>query len=232
MNAVNTEKRHAQFQIASRYLPGGVTAAARVGNGIGGPFYVSRGEGSKLYDLEGREYIDLHTSFGASLLGYGHPSIKEAVTEALEMGILCSHETAYHAEAARKLVEAIPCADMIRFTGSGTETTYYAIKLAREYTGKDKVIKFEGHFHGLHDYLQYNCWPPLGQGLPNIRAEGKGVPEGAAKYVIVLPFNDQTALKECIAREKDEVAAVILEPINYNSGGILPRPATWKLSAN
>jgi len=223
MNRTNTDKYTALLQKARQYLPGGVSAAARVGQGIGGPFFVSRGAGSKIYDLDGREYIDLHTSFGASLLGHGHPRIKEAVARGLDMGILCSHETEYQAEAARRLVQVLPCADMVRFSGSGTETTYYAIKLAREYTGKDKIIKFEGHFHGLHDYLQYNCWPPSGKGWPKVYPEGAGVPKGAAKHVIVLPFNDLAVLEETIQREKDDVAAVILEPINYNSGGILPQ---------
>lgn len=209
---------------ASQVLPGGVSAAARAAKEAGGPYYMARGEGARLYDVEGREYIDMHTSFGAALLGHGHPRIKEAVARSLEMGILCAYETAYQGQAAGKLVDALPAADMVRFTGSGTETTYYAIKLAREVTGKDKIIKFEGHFHGFHDYLQYNYWPPAGQGYPNVYSETGGVPAGAAKYIIVIPFNDLGILESTIRRHKDEVAAVILEPINYNSGGILPLP--------
>jgi glutamate-1-semialdehyde 2,1-aminomutase len=213
-----------QWEYTSQYLPGGVSASARLNKALGGPFYASRGEGAYVYDLEGRRYVDMHNSFGAALLGHGHPAIRRAVTKAADLGILCAHETVHHAEAARRLVEVLPCADMVRFSGSGTETTYYAIKLAREFTGREKVIKFEGHFHGFHDYLQYNCWPPIGEGLPAIRPEAAGVPEGAQKYVIVLPWNDVEAFAGVVRERGDEIAAAIMEPINYNSGGILPRP--------
>lgn len=224
MTTEDFSTHQAAYDFASHYLPGGVSAAARAAKDVGGPHFMARGDGARLYDIEGQEYIDVHTSHGASLLGYGHPRIKEAVAQSLEMGILCAHETAYHGQAAMKLANVLPCADMVRFTGTGTETTYYTIKLAREFTGKDKIIKFEGHFHGFHDYLQYNYWPPAGQGYPNIYSETGGVPDGASKYVIVLPFNDLQALETAIQDHKDEVAAVILEPINFNSGGILPQP--------
>ncbi len=212
------------YQYASQFLPGGVSAAARAGKAVGGPFYMARGRGSRLQDVEGNEYIDLHTSHGAALLGHGHPRITEAVARSLEMGMLCAYETEAHGAVANRLVDLLPGADMVRFTATGTETTYYAVKLAREFTGRHKVLKFEGHFHGFNDYLQFNFWPPEESRYPKVFQETPGVPPGAEKHVIVLPFNDVDLLEDAIRQEGDEMAAVILEPINYNAGGIRPLP--------
>jgi len=211
---------------AQRYLVGGVCSSARTHPGLGRPFFISRGDGSKIYDLEGREYIDLCTSYGAALLGHNHPKINAAVQQALEMGTICSYETPYHAQLAKKVCELIPCAELVRFTGSGTETTMHALRVARAATGKDRIVKFEGHFHGYHDYVQFNWWPEAvdyepGQPRPLIR-ESAGMPAGMEQYLIVLPFNDVAALETTLTQRKDEIAAVILEPINYNSGCIVP----------
>lgn len=212
------------YQSASQVLPGGVSAAARAGKAVGGPFYMARARGSRLHDIEGHEYIDLHTSHGAALLGHGHPRITEAVAKAMEMGMLCAYETEAHGAVAKRLVDLLPGADMIRFTATGTETTYYAVKLAREFTGRHKVLKFEGHFHGFNDYLQFNFWPTEGNRYPRVSEETPGVPPGAEKHVIVLPFNDMDLLENTLRQQGDEIAAVILEPINYNAGGIRPLP--------
>lgn len=212
------------YRSSARVLPGGVSAAARAGRGVGGPVYMARGEGARLYDVEGREYIDLHTSHGASLLGHGHARIQEAVCESLDMGMLCAYETEAHGTVARRLVELLPGADMIRFTATGTETTFYTVRLAREFTGKRKVLKFEGHFHGYNDYLQFNLWPPGGKGYPGLYQESRGALPGAEQHTIVLPFNDVDLLVDAINRHGHDIAAVILEPVNYNSGGIRPLP--------
>jgi glutamate-1-semialdehyde 2,1-aminomutase len=221
--ATNAER---YFEEARQVLPGGVTAAARIHGGLGRPFVVARGEGSRLYDVDGREYIDFCTSFGASLLGHGHPAVKAAVEEALARGILCSHELPEHAAAASQLAELVPCAELVRFTTSGTETTWHAIRTARAYTGKNVVVKFEGHFHGYHDYLGYSSWPPLDEAgppdAPAVRPESGGIPPELQQFVIVLPFNNPEILERTLRARAGEIAAVILEPINYNSGGILP----------
>ena len=208
---------------AKKVLPGGVTASARLNGYLGRPFFVSRGEGSRLYDLDGRPYIDVCTSFGASLLGHRHPAVVEALAKVGEMGVACSMEFTAQVELAEKLSSAVPSAEMVRFTLSGTETTWYAVRLARVFTGKSKIIKFEGHFHGYNDYLQYNYWPLPGHGLPNLQEETPGFPAEAREQVIVLPFNDLQAVEETIEREGDQIAGVFLEPVNYNSGGIQPR---------
>jgi glutamate-1-semialdehyde 2,1-aminomutase len=212
------------YELASKYLPGGVCSSARVNKSLGRPFYISRAEGSKVYDMEGNEYIDLCTSFGSALIGHSHPKVVDAINNALDMGIMCAYENEWHARLAQRLAETIPCIDMVRFTLSGTETTYYAVKLAREYTGRKYVVKFEGHFHGFNDYLAYNYWPSKDGMWPTITPALKGLPEYLKQGFIVLPFNDFELIEDTLNKRGHEIAAVILEPVNYNSGTILPQP--------
>jgi glutamate-1-semialdehyde 2,1-aminomutase len=210
------------YRRAQQSIPGGVTAAARINRYLGRPFFASRGEGSKIYDLEGRPYVDMNTSNGAALLGHRHPSICQALAKAAEIGIVCATEFEQQTLLAEKLIETVPCMEMVRFTLSGTETTSYAVRLAHVYTGRRKVVKIEGHFHGFNEYLQYNCWPSSGDGLPAVKAESGGFPEQLQDSVIVLPFNDIEAVERTIHAEADQIAALILEPLNYNAGCIEP----------
>jgi glutamate-1-semialdehyde 2,1-aminomutase len=209
---------------AAQYLVGGVTAGARATTLLDTPFFAERAAGSRITDVDGRTYLDLHTSFGAALLGHGHPCITAAVQDALARGILCAFEVEASSQAARKLVEMVPCAEKVRFSATGTETTYQVLKLARAVTGKHLVLKFEGHFHGFNDYVQYNYWPPRGAGLPELYVESAGALDEMAGHVYVLPFNDTAALERTVKARKHELAAVILEPVNFNGGGIRPRP--------
>ena len=217
------------YEKATTVLPGGVTASARVNKMLGRPVYMARGAGSHLWDVDGNAYIDLCTGFGATLLGHGHPAVVEAVKRAADLGFMCAMETEFQAGLAQKLADAIPCVELVRFTLSGTETTYYAIKVARAFTGRKKVLKFEGHFHGFNDYLAYNYWPPLDQGWPNRVPAAAHMPEEIGKDTLILPFNDAEKLEELLTTRGREIAAVILEPINYNSGGILPLPGYLEL---
>ena len=216
------------YQVAQRYAPGGVSAAVRLNQALGYPLYVSRGDGCLIYDLDGKEYVDMCVSHGASLLGHNHPSIKAAVMQALDMGILCSYDTIYHTALAKKIVEMVPGAEMVRYAGSGTETIMHALRLARAYTGRDKVLKFEGHFHGYQDYIYFSAAPPLDQAgppdAPIPYIESAGIPEGMKDYVIVVPFNDLDGFERAVAAHGHELAAVILEPVNYDAGCILPLP--------
>ena len=216
------------FASAKRVLPGGVSAAARVHASIGRPFFASRAHGSRVWDLDGREFIDLNMSFGAALLGHGNPRIRRAVEEALDLGMLCAFETPFQAEVARKITELVPCAELVRFTQSGTETTWHAVRTARAYTGRSKVIKFEGHFHGFNDTLGFSMWPPVEDAGPvdaptPIEASG-GMPPDAVDQIRLLPWKDAAVLERCLEAHRGEVAAVIMEPIGYNAGTILPAP--------
>jgi glutamate-1-semialdehyde 2,1-aminomutase len=214
--------------LARQVLPGGVTAAARVNPALGRPFLTARGEGPRLWDVDGRVYLDFFLSSGATLLGHGHPAIRRAVQEAADLGIVCAQETPHAALVARRLCELIPSAELVRFTNSGTETTWHAIRTARAYTGRSKVVKFEGHFHGYHDYLGWSAWPPLdkagAEAAPIPVPESGGIPAGLRDYVIVLPWNDADALERTLRAHAGDIAAVIMEPVNYNAGTILPAP--------
>jgi glutamate-1-semialdehyde 2,1-aminomutase len=223
----NESRSDSLYHQAERVLPGGVSAAARFNPALGRPFMAQRGEGSHLIDADGRSYIDLDTSFGASLLGHGHPAIKKAASQALDLGVLCALETEHQGALARRITELVPAAEMVRFTSTGTETTWHAVRTARVFTGKWRVVKFEGHFHGYSDVLGYSMWPPLAEAGPlsspiSVPQSG-GMPPGMAADVIVLPWNDLDALERTLVAHGDEIAAVIMEPVNYNSGGILPR---------
>ena len=140
---------------------------------------------------------------------------------------MCSYETEDHGRLAQKIVEMIPCAELVRLTGSGTEATMHCIRVARAYTGKEKIVRFEGHYHGLHDYLHIGGRPPVAEAgpedSPTPYIESAGVPQGMKEYVIPLPFNNLGVLERMIRGRKDEIAAVIMEPVNYNSGCIFPR---------
>lgn len=221
----------ALYAIAQAVLPGGVSSSIRYNKALGRPFYVARGEGAYIYDLEGREYVDLLTSHGATILGHNHPGIRAAIEEALRCGIVCSLETPAQSRVAAALAEMVPCVDMVRFTCSGTEATMHAIRLAREYTGREKIIKFDGHFHGFHDYVMWNYggWSPAGAveasgpaGAPRPVVRSGGIPAGIADYVLVLPPNDLEAVRRALWLHGHEIAAVILEPIHYNAGCIVP----------
>jgi glutamate-1-semialdehyde 2,1-aminomutase len=227
-SGVQPSRSESLFHEAERVLPGGVSAAARFNPALGRPFMALRGEGSHLVDVDGRSYVDLNTSFGASLLGYGHPAIARAVREALDLGILCAFETGHQSALARRITELIPAAEMVRFTNTGTETTWHAVRTARTFTGRWKIVKFEGHFHGYSDVLGYSMWPPLAEAGPVASPvslpQSGGMPPGMAADVIVLPWNDLSALERTLETRGHEIAAVIMEPVNYNSGGILPAP--------
>jgi len=219
---------HQLYEQAQCYLPGGVSATARANPAIGHPLYVARGDGSRIYDVEGREYVDMCMSHGASLLGHNHPGIKAAVKQALDLGIICSYETEHHVALARRVTELVPCAELVRFAGSGTETVMHALRLARSVTGRDKIIKFEGHFHGYADALNFSAAPPLDDAgpadAPCAYAESSGIPASARGDIVIIPFNDETALEAAFAGHGAQAAALLLEPINYDQGCILPQP--------
>lgn len=216
------------FTQAQQVLPGGVTASFRLNKATGRPLYVARGDGALVYDVDGREYVDLCMSHGASLLGHNHPRIKAAVAQGLEMGIICSYETEYHTQLAQRLTELVPCAEMVRFAGSGTETMMHGLRLARTVTGRSKIIKFEGHFHGYSDALNYSVSPPRAAAgpvhAPAVYPESAGMPAALRQDVIVVPFNDTATLTAAFDQHGDEIAALILEPINYDQGCIAPLP--------
>ncbi len=229
--AIGTEGERL-YRSAQKYLVGGISASARTNPVIGRPFYMARGQGGRVVDVDGREYIDLCMSNGAALLGHKHPAICAAVERALELGVLCGYETSAQSDVARQLTEIVPCAELVRFAGSGTETTWHAIRTARAFTGRSLVVKFEGHFHGYNDVVGFSMWPAIERAgpadAPNAVPESGGMPPAAGEDVIVLPWNDLDAVSRTLRQRGSEIAALIMEPINFDSGGILPVPGYLK----
>ncbi|HVC33371.1 MAG TPA: aspartate aminotransferase family protein, partial [Chloroflexota bacterium] len=214
------------YERAGKVLPGGVTANARTNAALGQPFYIARGEGAFVFDLDGRRYVDTCMSNGATLLGHGHPAVVSAVKRAADLGFACAYDGEVQVSLAERLVEQIPSFELVRFTTSGTEATFYVTRIARAYTGRTRVLKFEGQFHGFNDPLAFSFWPSPEEGgppdAPVARSETAGQPPSAADEIVVAPFNDADAFRRVLARYGDELAAVIMEPISYDVGAILP----------
>jgi glutamate-1-semialdehyde 2,1-aminomutase len=217
-----------QFEVARQYLAGGVSASTRVNRAIGRPMYIDRAEGCRVWDLDGREYLDLCTSHGAALIGHGNREVMAAVEQVIARGAPCSYENETHAQLARELCEAIPCCDRVRFTGSGSEATMHCLRLARAFTGRTKLLKFEGNFHGYHDQVMFALSAPAaGPGPvtdPAVAPASTGMVPALAEQLIVVPYNRPDLLEQAFARHGHELAAAICEPIYYNAGCILPTP--------
>jgi len=212
---------------AQLVMPGGVNSSTRLNQAIGMPFYASRAKGSRVWDVEEREFIDMCCAHGAALLGHGHPAIDSAMSQAVETGYVNSFETEYHEELARKVCECIPCADRIRFCSSGSEATLHLIRACRAFTNRKKIIRIEGHFHGYHELIYIGGHPPVTKFEQNRKhpyIESPGIPEEFAELIIPIPYNDIEALKEAISQHAEETAMVILEPVNYNCACIKPQP--------
>lgn len=220
-----TLKSH--YDKARKVLPGGVNSSVRFNRALDLPFYVSRTRGSRVWNIEGREFIDMCCAHGAALLGHGHPAVERALHQAIAVGFANSFETEFHEQLAARLCALIPCADRIRFCSSGTEATLHLIRACRAFTGRDKIIRVEGHFHGYHELIYIGGQPPASAFAGN-RAhpyvETPGIPAAFADFIIPVPFNDPEALARAIGDHGHEAAMVILEPVNYNSGGIMPQP--------
>jgi glutamate-1-semialdehyde 2,1-aminomutase len=221
------------FALAQKHLIGGGGAGGRYHPLLKRPLYLARGKGSRFWDVDGKEYIDFFTGSGANFLGHDHPAIADAIRRALEIGVICNGETEYHSRLADLVAEAVPCAEKIRFANSGTEATLGAIRIARGYAKKPKILKFEGHFHGMHELVWYNCATPPGE----VRADGTlapvpdtdGMPAAFADLVVVVPFNDPGAFERAVAAHGNDLAAVIVEPVSYNQGCIPAQPEFLRL---
>ncbi len=204
------------FNQAKNYLPGGVDSPVRAFKPY--PFFAERASGSHLQDVDGEDYLDYCLAYGPLVLGHSHPVIVEAVKEQLELGSAYGVPTQKEMELAKLVIKKVPCADMVRFVNSGTEATMSAIRLARAVTGKKKIVKFEGSYHGAHDYVLVKSGSGA-MGLP----DSPGVPEETTKNTILIPFNDTEAVDDLFSRQKDEIAAIIVEPVMGNVGCIPPK---------
>lgn len=211
-------KSKALFERAKQVLPGGVNSPVRAFDPY--PFFVERAEGSKLYDADSKTYIDYCNAYGAMLFGHAYPEVMEAVKAQLAKGTLYGAPTEREVEFAELIQKASPCMEMMRLVSTGTEATMHAIRVARGYTGRKKIIKFEGCFHGSHDNVLVKAGSGAATfGTPN----SAGIPDDTTKNTIVLPYNDVAAVEEVFKREGNDIAAVIVEPVLANVGLILPK---------
>lgn len=208
------------FAEAKRHIPGGVNSPVRAFAGVGGtPVFVARAKGSKIYDTEGKEYIDYVGSWGPMILGHAEEGIINAVKAAADDGLSFGAPTPFETTMADIICNIVPSVELIRMTSSGTEATMSAIRLARGYTARDKIVKFEGCYHGHSDSLLVKA----GSGMLDIgEPTSKGVPADFAKHTITLPYNDPDALKACFEKFGTEIACVIVEPIAGNMNMIVP----------
>ena len=208
------------FASATGVIPGGVNSPVRAFAAVGGtPPFIDRAEGAYLYDVDGNRYIDYVTSWGAMICGHAHPEIIAAVSEAASKGLSFGAPTALEVRLAEKITELMPSIDLVRMTCSGTEATMSAIRLARGYTGRDKIIKFEGCYHGHADALLVKAGSgALTLGVPS----SPGVPAGLADHTITLEYNNPEQLREVFAEIGEQVACVIVEPVAGNMNCVPP----------
>ncbi|MGL6298067.1 MAG: glutamate-1-semialdehyde 2,1-aminomutase [Methanobacteriaceae archaeon] len=217
------------FEESKKYLPGGVDSPIRAFKPY--PFFVKSGNGSKISDIDGNKYIDHCLAYGPLIMGHAPKEITEAVTNQIQLGTAYGAPTENEIKLAKEVVNRVTSAEMVRFTNSGTEATMSAIRLARGVTGRDKIVKFEGAYHGAHDY----CLVKSGSGAACL-PDSKGIPKDTTKNTLSVPFNNEEAIENLINNEKKEnknsnesgIAAIILEPVMGNIGCIEPKPGYLK----
>ena len=209
------------FNKAKKILPGGVNSPVRAFKSVDSkPIIIKKAKGSKLYDIDGNDYIDYMGSWGTALLGHAHEEVLEFVQESLANGLSFGATHENEIILAEKILSALPAAEKIRFVSSGTEACMTAIRLARGYTKRDLIIKFDGHYHGHSDGLLVKA----GSGLATLGIPGSpGIPEAITAHTLSLPFNDLKVVEDALEQYKNQVAAIILEPIAGNCGFIRPK---------
>ena len=207
------------YKKALNYFPGGVNSPVRAFKAVeGSPLFIKKGDGAYIWDEDGNKFIDFCCSFGPLILGHNHPEVYERIVGALQNGTSYGAPTKLENELAELIISRNPFIDKIRFVSSGTEAVMSGIRLARGYTGKNKIIKFDGCYHGHVDSLLVKA----GSGLATFgESSSAGVPSKVAEDTIVIPLNDLEALKECFAKHKNDLACAIIEPIPANNGLLL-----------
>ncbi|MEP8179738.1 glutamate-1-semialdehyde 2,1-aminomutase [Morganella morganii] len=205
---------------AQHFIPGGVNSPVRAFNGVGGtPLFIERANGAYIYDVDGKAYIDYVGSWGPMVLGHNHPAIRTAVIKAVEKGLSFGAPTADEVEMAKFVTELVPSMDMVRMVNSGTEATMSAIRLARGYTARDKIIKFEGCYHGHADCLLVKAGSgALTIGQPN----SPGVPADFARHTLTCTYNDLSSVREAFEKHPHDIACIIVEPVAGNMNCIPP----------
>ncbi|MHA1487847.1 MAG: glutamate-1-semialdehyde 2,1-aminomutase, partial [Promethearchaeota archaeon] len=220
---MNNIKSKNLFEKARKLMPGGVNSPVRAFEPF--PFFTSYAKGSKLFDVDDNYYLDYCLAYGPLILGHAHPKVMEAVKDQLSRGVIYGTPSELEVKMAETLSNLYESMEMSRLVNSGTEATMHAIRAARGYTKRDKLIKFEGCYHGAHDYVLVKA----GSGATTFGAPNSlGIPSDTTKNTLVLPYNNIDSFSEEIKRNKDEIAAVIIEPVIGNAGLILPKQGYLK----
>ena len=219
---LNLEKSAAAFEEAKKLMPGGVNSPVRSYRSVDcNPPFIARAEGSHIFDIDGNEYIDYVGSWGPMVVGHAHPQVVKALQEAATRGTSYGAPTLIESQLAKKAMEVYPSMEVIRMVNSGTEATMSALRLARGYTGRNKIVKFIGCYHGHSDSLLVKAGSGMATfGVP----DSPGVTPGTAQDTITIPYNDFEAFKAVFAEQGAEIAAVIVEPVAGNMGLVLPKP--------
>ncbi|MGR3809097.1 glutamate-1-semialdehyde 2,1-aminomutase [Jiulongibacter sp. NS-SX5] len=209
------------FSKAQKYIPGGVNSPVRAFKAVGGnPLFIERAKGAYLYDVDGNEYIDMINSWGPMILGHAFGPVEKEVKKTLKNSFSFGAPTALEVDMAKIITEMVPSVEKVRMVNSGTEATMSAIRVARGYTGRDKIIKFEGCYHGHGDSFLISA----GSGAITMgEPDSPGVTKGTAKDTLLAPYNDLDAVKKLVEANKGEIAAIILEPVVGNMGCVLPQ---------
>jgi glutamate-1-semialdehyde 2,1-aminomutase len=217
-----TTRSEALFSRARAVIPGGVSSPVRAFKAVGGsPLFVARAEGARLWDEDGRSFLDYVGSWGPMILGHAHPAVLRAIGEAASRGTSFGAPCAIEVELAERVVRHVPSVEKVRFVSSGTEATMSALRVARGYTGRRKILKFDGCYHGHADSLLVSA----GSGVATLGIPGSpGVPEGTVADTLVAPFNDVAAVEATVAAHGSDLAAIIVEPVCGNMGTVAPRP--------
>lgn len=218
----NFDRSRVAYRKAVELIPGGVNSPVRAFRAVDmNPIHIRAGKGSRLVDIDGNEYIDYICSWGPLILGHAHPAVVEAVEQALQNGTSFGLPTELESELASLVVERMPAVEMVRMVNSGTEATMSALRLARAYTGRNKILKFEGSYHGHSDSLLIKAGSGVATlGLP----DSPGVPLETTQHTVTVPYNDLDQFRLAIEQHGDELAAVIMEPVAGNMGVIPPKP--------
>lgn len=212
------------YAFAQQVLPGGVSSSFRINPFTGMPMYLSRANGSFIYDLSGRQYVDFFMGHGACPLGHNRPEIQEAVRSVLDLGFVAEFDHPLAGQLAEKIVAHIPCAEQVRYVNSGSEGTLLAMRLARGYTGRPKMVRVDGHFHGGHDYaLANNLAGKIdrtnpGDRLSQIGHLSAGIPDAVRDTLYLVPWNRPEVFAQLARERGDEIAGILLNPFDFNNG--------------
>jgi len=219
---LNLSRSHELYQEAQQLIPGGVNSPVRAFRGVGGePIFIDHAQGPYLYDADGNRYLDYVQSWGPMILGHAYPTVVEAVTQASERSFSFGAPTEAESQLARIIIECVPAIEMVRFVNSGTEATMSALRLARAYTVRNKIIKFSGCYHGHADMLLVQAGSGVAtMGLP----DSPGVPPESTSNTLIAPYNNSAIVEQLFRTYPQEIAAIIVEPVAANMGLVLPEP--------